>query len=123
MVLIMDRLAEKEAEFAHIIWENEPVKAGRLARICEPVLGWKRTTVYTVLKKLCDRGLFTTEEGIVKAVISYDKYKELISDRIIEEEFGGSISGFIRAYSKNKRIPLEEAVKIYKYIEISRVEK
>lgn len=118
----MERLAEKEALFAHIIWENEPIKAGRLAKICEPVLGWKRTTVYTVLKKLCDRGLFTTEDGLVKAKISFDKYKELISYKIIEEDFGGSISDFIRAYSSNKTVPLEEAIKIYKYIEISRAD-
>ena len=117
----MDFLAEKESEFAHIIWENAPIKPGRLAKICEPLLNWKRTTTYTVLKKLCDKGFFVIEDKIVKTVISRDKYREMISNTIIEEEFNGSLADFVKAYAQNGEIPFSETVKIYKYIDISRI--
>ncbi|MBO6206095.1 MAG: BlaI/MecI/CopY family transcriptional regulator [Lachnospiraceae bacterium] len=118
----MDILAEKEAKFANIIWVNAPVKPGKLAKICEPLLCWKRTTTYTVLKKLCDKGFFKVDEdGMVKTVVSRERYREMLSDKIIEEYFNGSLSAFVKAYTQKREIPPLEAVEIYKYIEISRI--
>ena len=67
-------LGAMEARFADIIWENEPIASGELARLCLGELGWKRTTVYTVLKKLCTRGIFKNEGGMVSSVIGREDF-------------------------------------------------
>lgn len=106
-----------EANFANIIWENEPLTSGELVKKCEEILEWKKSTTYTVLKKLCDRGIFKNEKSIVSSVISKDEYYAIQSASFVEETFDGSLPAFIAAFSKRKKLSSEEIAKIRSMID------
>ncbi len=110
------RLGAVETRFADIVWENAPVSTKRLVEICKEVLEWKRTTTYTVLKKLCQRGLFKTECGVVSALVTKEEYSAIRSEQFVDEAFGGSLPSFIAAFSKRKRLTEGELEQIKKMI-------
>ena len=87
-----------EARFADIIWENEPVSSSELVRLCAEEFGWKRSTTFTVLKRLCCKGLFQNEKGVVSALVSREGYFSLRSRSVVAESFGGSLPAFIAAF-------------------------
>ena len=97
------RLGLVEARFADIVWEQAPMTTKELVALCEAQLNWKRTTTYTVLKKLCEKGLFCTENSLVSAVISRGDFFAIQSERFVQESFGGSLPAFIAAFSSRKR--------------------
>ena len=97
------RLGVVEARFADIVWANAPMTTKELVAICERELNWKRTTTYTVLKKLCERGLFLTEQSKVSVLIERDEFYAMQSEKFVDDTFGGSLPAFIAAFASRKR--------------------
>ena len=113
-------LGEVQAAFADIIWAHEPIGSGELVKICERELNWKKPTTYTVLRKLCEKGLFKNEDGIVSSVISKEEFNVSKSEKFVEETFNGSLPAFISAFMSGKRISSKEVDEIQKMIETYR---
>lgn len=101
-----------EARFAEIIWSHEPVTAAQLAKNAEGELGWKKTTSYTVLKRLCDKGIFQNEKGCVTSLISREQFHAMQSEKFLEETFEGSLPAFIAAFTKRKAVSREDLAAI-----------
>ena len=110
------RLGEVEARFADIIWKHEPLGSGELVRLCEDELGWKKSTTYTVLKKLCGRGIFRNEGGVVSSLLSREEFYAAQSEEVVEESFSGSLPAFIAAFTSRKRLSDEEVEEIREMI-------
>ena len=102
------KLGAVETRFAEIIWRNEPLTTGQLVKICAAELQWKRTTTYTVLKKLSEKGIFKTENSIVSAVISRQEYEALQSEQFVDENFKGSLPAFLAAFGTRKKLTDKE---------------
>lgn len=98
------RLGEVESIFADIIWSNEPLSSRRLAELAEERLGWKRTTTYTILKRLCDRGLFQNAGGTVTSLVSRQEFYAVQSERFVEENFSGSLPAFLAAFGSRRKL-------------------
>ena len=111
------KLGVIEARFADIIWQNEPLSSGTLVRLCEEELGWKKSTTYTVLKKLCQRGIFRNEGGEVTSLITREEFYSAQSRRFVEESFDGSLPAFIAAFSAGKGLSAEEIAQIRRMID------
>lgn len=111
------KLGVVEASFAAIIWENEPLTTKELVALCEQKLQWKRTTTYTVLKKLCDRGIFTTNDRVVTSLLSKDAFHAIQSEQFVQENFHGSLPAFITAFTARKALSAEELAEIKKLID------
>lgn len=106
-----------EAKFADIIWQREPVATSELVKISEEDFGWKKTTTYTVLKRLCAKGIFQNEKGRVTSIISRDDFYSLRSERFVEETFDGSLPAFLAAFTKRKALSAEEVEELRRMIE------
>lgn len=111
------KLHEKEYEFACVVWENEPIPSGELAKLCMERLNWKRTTTYTVLKKLCDRGILKNENAVVTANIKKEMVQRKESKRFIEKLFNDSLSSFIVSFAKERRLSEQELKEIKEWID------
>lgn len=109
-------LGEVQAVFADIIWSNEPVSSGELVKICERELGWKKSTTYTVLRKLCEKGIFKNEEGVVTALVSKEEFNASKSEKFVEDTYEGSLPAFIAAFMSHKKISKREIDEIQKMI-------
>lgn len=96
------KIFESEYRFCLILWENEPVSASALAKLCQDQLGWKRTTTYTVIKRLGERGVLKNEDGTVTALISKDQAQASEIDELVEKKFEGSLPTFIAAFTKRQ---------------------
>lgn len=110
-------LGAVQERFADIVWANEPVGSGELVKICEKELNWKKPTTYTVLRKLCEKGLIKNENGIVSSLISREEFYSAKSEQIIEESFDGSLPAFIASFIARKNLSVEEAEEIQKMID------
>lgn len=97
-----------EARFADIIWANQPVTAAQLAKLAETELGWKKTTSYTVLKRLCEKGIFRNEKGCVTPLLSREQFYSMQSEKYVADTFEGSLPAFIAAFARQKNISKEE---------------
>jgi predicted transcriptional regulator len=93
------RLGAVESHFADIVWEHAPLTTRELTVLCEKELNWKRTTTYTVLKKMCNRGIFRTENSVVSVLISKEEFYSIQSQQFVEENFCGSLPAFIAAFT------------------------
>lgn len=111
-----------QEKFADIVWANEPVGSGELVKICEKELNWKKATTYTVLRKLCEKGLLKNENGVVSSLISKEDFYSAKSEQIIEESYEGSLPAFIAAFISRKNLTAKEADEIQKMIDIFREE-
>ena len=109
-------LGDVQAAFADIIWNNEPIGSGELVKICEKELSWKKPTTYTVLRKLCEKGLFKNEDGVVTSVISRDEFNASKSEKFVEDTYEGSLPAFIAAFMSHKKISKSEIDEIQKMI-------
>ena len=109
-----------ETRFAEIIWANEPLTTNRLTKLCAEQLEWKRTTTYTVLKKLSEKGLFQTENSIVTSLISKEEFEGMQSEQFVEETFQGSLPAFLAAFSSRKKLSDAEIDEIQKVIDSMR---
>lgn len=106
-----------ESRFADIIWGNEPISSSDLAKKSEEILTWKKSTTYTVLKRLCHKGIFRNERGIVTSVISKEEFYSFQSRRFVEETFSGSLPAFLTAFTARKRLGAEEIAELRKMVE------
>ena len=97
-----------ESRFADMIWEREPITAAELAKLSEQTLKWKKTTSYTVLKRLCEKGIFKNENGKVTSLISRERFYSLRSERFVDDAFEGSLPAFLAAFTSGKRLTEEE---------------
>ena len=111
------RLAEGEAKFAELIWENEPIASPELVKLCEEKFEWKKSTTYTVLKKLCDRGIFQNENAQVTSLISKEEFYSYKSREFVEQTFGGSIPKFLTAFMGGKKLTAKQAEEIKELID------
>ncbi|MDE5605152.1 MAG: BlaI/MecI/CopY family transcriptional regulator [Eubacterium sp.] len=111
------KLGAVESRFAEIIWQNEPVASGALVKLCEKELSWKKPTTYTVLRKLCERGIFQNENGIVSSKIKKDEFYAMQSEQFVEETFKGSLPSFLAAFSKRKSLSKSDIEEIEKMIQ------
>ena len=97
-----------ESKFADIIWDNEPISSTELSKRSEEILGWKKSTSFTVLKRLCDKGIFQNIKGSVSSVISRKEFYSRQSERFVEETFNGSLPAFLAAFTSRKSLSAEE---------------
>ena len=110
-------LGEIEAKFADLIWENEPLPSGELVKLAQEAIGWKKSTTYTVLRRLCEKGLFRNEGGEVRSVMTREEFNGLRSERFVNETFGGSLPRFLTAFSRGKKLNDEEVAALLKFID------
>lgn len=116
------RLGEMEKRFAEIIWISAPLTTRKLVEIREKEFGWKRTTTYTMLKRLCERGIFANENGTVVTLISKEDFTFEQSSIFINETFDGSLPMFLTLFSKNKKLTADEINEIQLMIDRYREE-
>ncbi len=111
------RLGVVEARFADIVWRHAPLASGELVRLCQQELEWKKSTTYTVLRKLCDRGIFQNEGGQVTARISRDDFYAAQSRRFVEQTFDGSLPAFLAAFTGGRTLTDKEIADIQRLID------
>lgn len=111
------RLGAVESRFARIVWDNEPLTSGELVKICERELEWKKSTTYTVLKKLSDRKIFKNENGTVTSLISREEFLSLQSEKFVEDNFEGSLPSFFAAFTKRKSLDKKEIEELRRLVE------
>lgn len=111
------RLGMVEMRFADLIWANEPLTTKALVKLCEKELHWKRTTTYTVLKKLCDRGIFTMQDSTVTALLSKNQFHAIRTEAFVEENFQGSLPAFLAAFTSRKALTPKELEEIRKLMD------
>jgi len=106
------KLGAVESRFANLIWNHEPLTTHELITLCSDELQWKRTTTYTVLKKLCQHGIFRMENKIVSSLVSEEDYYAAQSERFVEDTFQGSLPAFIATFTKRKSLTADEIAEI-----------
>ena len=114
------KLGEIESIFADIIWDNEPLSSRRLAELALERLEWKRTTTYTILKRLCDRELFQNEGGTVTSLVSREEFYARQSEMFVQETFHGSLPAFLAAFGSRKKLSDSEIDELQKVIDSMR---
>ena len=102
------QMGEIESRFAEIIWQKEPISSTELSRLALCEFGWKKSTVYTVIKRLCDKGIFKNEKGTVFSLVTKDEYYRHKSEAFISENFGGSLPAFLTAFTNGKKLSEKE---------------
>lgn len=105
-----------ESRFADIIWRNEPISSTELAKRSEEELKWKKTTSYTVLKRLCDKGIFQNNKGTVTSIISREEFYSMQSEKFVEETFEGSLPAFLTAFTSRKTLSPEAVEQLRKIV-------
>jgi len=111
------KLTESEEKFADLIWQNEPIGSGELVKLCEKEMNWKKSTTYTVLKKLCEKGLFRNENAVVTSLVTKDEYFSRQSIRFVEDTFGGSLPKFLVAFMSGKKLSKRQAEELKRLID------
>lgn len=110
------RLGEMEQKFAELIWENVPIGSGELTKLCEQEFSWKRTTTYTMLKRLCDRGIFVNEKGTVLERMSREEFQAAQGEQFLQETFDGSLPRFLAAFTRRNKLSEKEIAELQKLI-------
>ena len=111
------KLGAVESRFADIIWTNEPLHSRELVKLCEAELSWKKPTTYTVLRRLCERGIFQNEGGLVTSVISREDFYAMQSERFVEENFSGNLPSFLAAFTRRRSLSRAEIDEIRRMID------
>ncbi len=106
-----------ESRFADIIWQNEPISSAELAKRSEEQLKWKKSTTYTVLKRLCDKGIFVNNGGTVTSLVSREEFYSVQSERFVEETFDGSLPAFLAAFTARKGLTAKEIAELRRMID------
>lgn len=114
------RLGPVESRFAELIWEGEPISSTELVHLAERELEWKKSTTYTVLKRLCEKGIFQNEGGVVTSRLSREEYAARQSEQFVEETFSGSLPAFLTAFTRRKKLTEEEIDQLQRLIERNR---
>ena len=110
-------MTEAEMQLAQIIWEQEPVASGQLVKLAAERLGWKKSTTYTVLRKICENGIFQNEQSLVTSRMGRDEYTRQKGERYLDENYGGSLPGFVAAFLKKKKLSRAEIEELSRMIE------
>lgn len=110
-------ISDSEYRFLQVVWENAPVGSGRLAVLCGEKLGWKKSTTYTVLKKLCQRGILRNEDSVVTALYPREEVTAGAAGEFVDKTFGGSLPGFLTAFMSGRRLSREEAEELKRLID------
>lgn len=110
-------LGEMESRFADIIWENEGVSSGELVRLCADGFGWKKSTTYTMLKRLCEKGIFENSGGRVTSLVSKEELAAMKSEELVNESYGGSLPKFLAAFADRKKLSNKELDEIQRLID------
>ena len=111
------RLAEGEYRFARIVWEHEPLPSGKLVELSQQELGWKKSTTYTVIRRLSERGVVKLENAVVTALVSREQVQRSESREFIDRAFNGSLPQFIAAFASGKKLSRQEAEEIRRLID------
>lgn len=111
------RLFEGEARFMDIIWDNEPVPSGKLVELALEKLGWKKSTTYTMLRRMCDKGLLKNENSVGTALVTRSRVRATESQNLVEQIFAGSLLNFLDSYFDGKTITIEEADELKRMID------
>ena len=111
------QIGSMESRFADLIWNRAPIATSELIRLCEKELNWKRTTTYTVLKRLCEKGLFDTQNGIVRVLLSREEFYARQSRQYVNSVFHGSLPAFLAAFTGGRKLTAEEAAELHTMIE------
>ena len=114
------RIFESEYRFCLIMWEHEPVATSELVKICQEKLGWKRTTTYTVIKRLSERGVLKNENGTVTSLVSKAQAQASEIDELVEKKFEGSLPAFVAAFAKHQKISEKELDQVQQMIDLIR---
>ena len=111
------KIFESELRFCEILWEHQPVRSSELAHLCAEKLGWKKSTTYTVIKRLTERGVVQTEDAVVTALVSRDQVQRAESRAFVERNFSGSLPGFLNAFVGGRGLSAEEADELRRMID------
>ena len=111
------KLFDAEHKFVSLVWENEPVNCTALVQLCNEKLGWKKSTTYTVLRKLCDRGILKNEDAVVTSLVKLEEVQRYESETLIEKAFNGSLPQFLTAFLDGKRLTSKDAAALKTIIE------
>ena len=116
-------LGAVQERFADIVWANEPLGSGELVKLCEKELGWKKPTTYTVLRKLCEKGLMRNDDGVVTTLMTREDFYSAKSEQIVEDSYEGSLPAFIAAFTSRKKLSSKEVDEIQQMIDRFRKDK
>ena len=111
------KLCESDYRFMTVIWENEPLTTKTMVALCQEKLNWKRTTSYTVLKKLCNRGIFTVKDGVISSLISKSQFRGIMGQQFLQANFQGSLPAFFAAFTAHNRLSQKEIDQIRQMID------
>ena len=111
------KLGAIESRFANMIWEKEPISSGELVKLCADELSWKKSTTYTVLRKLCDRGIFQNQDGVVTSRISRQDFHARQSEQIVRETFDGSLPAFVAAFTTRQKLSDRDIAELQRLID------
>ena len=114
------KLGEVESAFAALIWDNEPLTSGQLVELCSDRLDWKKSTTYTVLRRLCQRGLFQNEGGTVTSLIGREEFAARQSEEFVDQAFDGSLPKFLAAFTSRKKLSRDEIEQLQRLIDENR---
>lgn len=114
------KLAQSEEKFADLVWQHEPIGSGELVKLCEKELAWKKSTTYTVLKNLCEKGILRNQNAVVSSLIKKDAFYAGQSRRFVEDTFGGSLPKFLTAFIGGKKLSDRQAEELKKLIDENR---
>ena len=114
------KLGEVESAFAALIWDNEPLTSSRLVELCADRLDWKKSTVYTVLRRLCQRGIFQNEGGTVTSLIGREEFAARQSEEFVDQAFDGSLPKFLTAFASRKKLSQKELEQLQRLIDENR---
>jgi len=114
------KLGAMETKFAELMWDNEPISSGELVKLCEKELSWKKSTTYTMLRRLCERSIFQNKNGVVSSLMSKEKFQGLQSEKFVEETFAGSLPKFLAAFTARNKLSDKEIDELQKLIDENR---
>ncbi|NLT15720.1 MAG: BlaI/MecI/CopY family transcriptional regulator [Clostridiales bacterium] len=114
------KLGVMETRFAELIWDNAPISSGELVKLCEKELDWKKSTTYTMLRRLCDRGIFQNSDSTVSSLMTKQEFAALQSEKFVEETFDGSLPQFLAAFTMRKKLSEKEIGELQSLIDRNR---
>ena len=114
------RLAETELRLAERVWDRDPLTSGELVQLCEKELNWKKSTTYTVLRRVCQKGILQNEGGRVTSRMSQAEYEAMCSEQFLQENFGGSLPRFLTAFMSRKKLSPKQIAEIQRMIDAYR---
>ena len=117
LVMEIPKIFESEYRFCEILWENEPVSSSELVRLCNEKLEWKKSTTYTVIRRLSERGVLKSENAIVTSLVSKEEVQSAESTEVVDKTFAGSLPSFIAAFTRKKELSKQEIDEIQKIID------